>query len=87
MLKQTFVNGFATGSNTNKLNKTVPPGNNFISKRPWVAAIETLPANYYKATIGFFCVKELQVEKATKVPLRFRLGSTGYCNMMEGKNR
>ncbi|MBC8034640.1 MAG: hypothetical protein H7Y03_10870 [Chitinophagaceae bacterium] len=47
----------------------------------------TISADYYKKQLGFFCLKELQVEKALKVPLRFRLGGLEYCNYLEGKNR
>lgn len=44
-----------------------------------------LPQNHYAACLGFFCKKELAVEKSTKIPLRFRLGSLSYCNQLEGK--
>ena len=40
---------------------------------------------FYTQNFGFFCKKELQLEKVTKLPLRFRLGSVQQCDWLEGK--
>ncbi|TDH18334.1 hypothetical protein EXU57_23540 [Segetibacter sp. 3557_3] len=61
--------------------------NNPIYPKPGQFGNPMIPADYYTKTIGFFCTKELQVEKAAKFPLRFRLGSVNYCDGLEGKNR
>lgn len=45
-----------------------------------------LPANFYTQNFGFFCKKELAVEKYLKVPLRVRLGSVQQCDYLEGKH-
>ena len=44
-----------------------------------------LSPNYYTQNFGFFCKKELQLEKVTKIPFKFRLGSVQQCDWMEGK--
>ena len=44
-----------------------------------------VPQNFSACNLGFFCKQELLVEKAIKIPLRFRLGSLQQCNYYEGK--
>ena len=50
----------------------------FLSNQP------VRPDQYVKQ-LGFFCKKELQFEKLTKVPLKMRLGSVEQCDWLEGK--
>ena len=54
-------------------------------KLPVITAQNILPQNYYTKNLPFFCRKELQVEKATKIAIKFRLGSVADCNKLEGK--
>jgi hypothetical protein len=52
-----------------------------LKQRP----VKILPSDHYVRGLGFFCKKELQLEKATKIPFRFRLGSIDYTDQLEGK--
>ena len=46
-----------------------------------------LPGNFYSKQLPFFCNKELQVQKAVGIPIKFRLSTVEYCDKLEGKNR
>lgn len=49
------------------------------------ASAGRIPLNYYVQQFGFVCKKELQVQKVTRMPFYFRLGSLAYCNYLEAK--
>jgi hypothetical protein len=42
-------------------------------------------AGSYYDQLGFFCKRELDIQKATHLPVFFRLGSLESCNKLEGK--
>jgi hypothetical protein len=44
-----------------------------------------LPATYCAQDLAFFCRLEVQMEKATKIPVRFRLGDVQQVDYLEGK--
>jgi hypothetical protein len=62
---------------------SMPHFNIRASQSPLV--VSGLQKDHYIKEFGFFCKKEMQIEKSIKVPLRFRLGSLEQCNILEEK--
>ena len=69
----------------NKTAKLYPMFNQVADTLPTHFVVPIMASNYYTSTLGFFCKKEIQVEKALKFPVKFRLGSVAYTDQMEGK--
>jgi hypothetical protein len=50
-----------------------------------VTALDNYGGGYYVDHLGFFCKKEIDIQKTLHLPIFFRLGSLEYCNKLEGK--
>jgi hypothetical protein len=59
--------------------------NNWAAHGP-AGGLYAQPADLYYIQSGFFCKREWEMEKATHLPIRFRLGSLADCNALEGKH-
>ena len=80
----TAISVYAQQSSDSVINKKL-----FFSQasaRPASTLPITIPANLSAQHLPFFCDKEYKLEKRTKIPFRFRLGSVEYCDKMEGKH-
>ncbi len=63
------------------------PSQGVILERTMMTAQQyVIPSDIYYIQSGFFCKREWEIEKATHIPLRFRLGSLADCNALEGKH-
>ena len=48
-------------------------------------SLKVLPQNFYTQNLGFFCKKEIQLQKLTSTNLFIRLGSKEYVDYLEQK--
>ncbi len=48
--------------------------------------VYAVPSNIYFMLSGVMCKMEWELEKASHIPFRFRLGSLADCNAIEGKH-
>jgi hypothetical protein len=63
----------------------IPAKSHVFSLRHTVSSPFIIPGDFSTRQLGFFCKNEIRFETATKIPLKFRLGSLPFCNWMEGK--
>ena len=64
------------------------PWQSFLFKKLTVDLSKPKPflsPDFYSKQLGFFCKQEIKMDKITKVPFRFRLGSVEQCDWLEGK--
>lgn len=47
--------------------------------------VKPLPQNFYNQHLGFFCKKEIQLQKLIMLPVFIRLGSKEYVDYLEKK--
>ena len=96
-----LLNGPILNAQTIKTNNFLPPDKSVIKaiskplftfnnnlEKPEInnsSSFSIIAPNYYTQHFGIICKKELAIEKATKIPFRFRIGSLQQCNYLEGK--
>ena len=64
---------------------TILPAKLPIETAPFSTKRKVLTPDFYVRQLSFFCRQEIKFEKATNVPLKFRVGSVEDCDRMEGK--
>jgi len=69
---------------TQNTSETIPSLQQFF--QPNTTINHSLSNKYYDH-LAFFCKVELRLEKAAKIPVKFRLGDVDYVDELEGKRR
>ena len=82
-----FVNLLLITAATSHAQQLFPAGKLQSADSLKIFSIRSIPQNIYSKNLAFFCRTELQLEKRTKIPFRFRLGSMEYVDALEGKKR
>jgi hypothetical protein len=57
----------------------------FKQKEQTLITQKPVPMAYSYDHLAFFCKLEVRMEKATKLPIKFRLGDVQYMEKLEGK--
>ena len=65
-----------------KLTDTLSPKYNFYS----LSSDLKVPPSFYTTKTGFICNMERALQKQTKIPIKFRLGSVEQTQKLEGYN-
>ena len=76
---------FSKSFRGNRLNQKAMDSVKLLTRAGSPLQIPSLQNYFYPQNLSFFCRKEWQFEKATSIPLRFRLGSQEYTNFLEKK--
>ena len=50
-----------------------------------IKPIQSVLPNQYMQSLGFFCKQEIQLQKRSIVPVKFRVGTQQSCDHIEGK--
>ena len=82
-----FVNLLLITAGKSHAQQLFPAGKPLFADSLKNFSIRSIPQNIYSKNLAFFCRTELQLEKHTKIPFRFRLGSMEYVDALEGKKR
>jgi hypothetical protein len=77
-----FVTLFLLKSREAAAQLSLKPGVDTIAKK---ISLKVLPQNFYNQHMGYFCRKEVQLQKLTSLPVFIRLGSKDYVDYLEKK--
>jgi hypothetical protein len=80
--------GMVTRQTTGKtdVKEQEPAWGELLESASHTGGLYHIPSNIFYTQSGVFCKMEWELEKASHIPFRFRLGSLADCNALEGKH-